>query len=598
MRARAFGLAAALVVAAASTGGATAAAPRFSIGYSSEQALTAALARAPGVVVRRVPALHIAEVRPQGSPLHFAARIACLPGIRFVEPVAARASRAEPGLTDRLANGLPLEWEYQATQADAVPPSILSAAGALTIAVVDTGADLTAPDLAAKALTGFNVRTGTVDVRDQNGHGTFVASLAGGSGSNGEGIAGFGGAAKLLIVKAGGGDGSFSDVDKAAGIVYAVDHGAQIINLSFGGPDTSATERNAVAYAARHGALLIAAAGNEAGNGNPVEYPAALLQPVDSNGVGGIGLAVGASTMRGDRAAFSSFGSFLSLVAPGVDVLGALPSVAPASTLQTVRLPGSRRGRYGLASGTSFAAPQVSGAAALVWAANPSLSAEDVATILKETASGDGAWTPEAGYGVLDVAAAVARASGLPLVALDGVRARGGVRLTWRGHGVSTFRLAVSEDGGQSRVLVTATSATSASFPLVGRHTYTFSVTGLGADGAPAVTSAPFEVATVRSGAEVALVSSRAGTGAARLLMLTASLRASLPSVSLAARPLMLEAWNGQRWRVAGRASTDPAGQARWTLRLEGRSFKLRAVFLGADDLVAASSSALAARTG
>jgi hypothetical protein len=75
-------------------------------------------------------------------------------------------------------------------------------------------------------------------------------------------------------------------------------------------------------------------------------------------------------------------------------------------------LPGSLRGLYGYASGTSFAAPEVAGAAALVLAANPLLGARDVARILKESATGNGRWTPELGYGVLDVANAVAIAAG------------------------------------------------------------------------------------------------------------------------------------------------------------------------------------------
>jgi subtilisin family serine protease len=589
MRTRAFAVLVAALIAAIGAGAATAATARFSIGYSSEPALMAALARAHGTVVRRVPALHIVEVQPQGQPLRFAARIACLPGIRSVQPVTPRASLAEPGLTARLTNGLPLEWEYAATQADAVPLSILRAAGSLTIAVVDTGADFTAPDLAAKSPTGFSVRAGTDAARDPSGHGTFVASLAAGSTSNGEGIAGFGGAAKLLVVKAGSADGSFTDVDEAAGIVYAVDHGARIINLSFGGSGTSPTERAAVAYAARHGALLVAASGNDARNGNPVEYPAALLQPVDSGGIGGIGLAVGASTTSSVRAPFSGYGSWISLVAPGVDVLGALPS-AGAPTFQAIRLPGSHRGRYGLASGTSFATPQVSGAAALVWAANPSLSATDVATILKETASGDGIWTPSLGYGVLDVAAAVASASGHPLVALDGVRLGNDELLTWRGHGVSKFRLTVRINGGRSRVVLDGTTATTASFPLVRRRTYAFTLSGVGSDGAPAGVSAPVSVATVRSDAAVALASARAP----HLLMLTASLRAASPSVPLAARPLVLESWSGKRWTVIGRQRTDLTGQAQWAVRVERRNYKIRVLFPGADDLAAAASSSLA----
>src|SRR5437868_3326809 len=81
-----------------------------------------------------------------------------------------------------------------------------------------------------------------------------------GSVTNGEGIAGFGGDARLIVIKAGPGDGSFSDVDESNAIVYAVDHGARIINLSLGGPATSTTERKAIDYATSHGALVVAAA--------------------------------------------------------------------------------------------------------------------------------------------------------------------------------------------------------------------------------------------------------------------------------------------------------------------------------------------------
>ena len=230
--------------------------------------------------------------------------------------------------------------------------------------------------------------------------------------TNGEGIAGFGGDAKLLIVKAGAGDGSMTDVDEAAAITYAVQHGARIINLSFGGTSTTATEKNAIQYAADHGVLIVAAAGNEYLLGNPTFYPAALLQPVGSKGDGGIGLAVAASTESGAHASFSNTGTYVSLAAPGDGVFSAVSSTAPASAFPRVTLPGSTHGLYGYGSGTSFAAPEVSGAAALVMAANPLLGATDVARVLKESASSADTWTPELGYGVIDVAAAVALAQG------------------------------------------------------------------------------------------------------------------------------------------------------------------------------------------
>jgi subtilisin family serine protease len=93
------------------------------------------------------------------------------------------------------------------------------------------------------------------------------------------------------------------------------------------------------------------------------------------------------------RAAFSNTGSWISLAAPGERVYGAVLHHG-----------------YGYGSGTSFATPQVAGAAALVWAARPSLTAEQVAQILEQTATDHGAWTPELGWGVIDVGAAVERA--------------------------------------------------------------------------------------------------------------------------------------------------------------------------------------------
>ena len=291
------------------------------------------------------------------------------------------------------------EWELHATRVDQVPAAVLRRAAAVTIAVIDTGADLSAPELAARSPATWNAHTQTSDVRDVNGHGTFVASIA----------AAASGDAKLLVIKAGSDGGSFTDIDEAAAITYAVDHGARIINLSVGGGSTSKTERRAIRYAVEHGALVVTAVGNEGQSGNPVEYPAALVQPVGSDGAGGAGLAVTASTADGRRAAFANSGSWVSLAAPGEHVLGALSSASSPLLFPRTRLAGVD-GLHGYGSGTSFAAPLVSGAAALVWAADPALTAQQVAQTLKSTASGRGSWTAELGYGVVDVEAAVASA--------------------------------------------------------------------------------------------------------------------------------------------------------------------------------------------
>jgi thermitase len=225
-----------------------------------------------------------------------------------------------------------------------------------TIAVVDTGANLRAPAITAS----YDVRTHSRDVRDPNGHGTRVTSA----------ILRQDPAARVLVIRAGSSSGAFTNANEAAAIRYAVDHGARIVNLSLGGSSTSSAERAAVRYAIAHGVLLVAAAGDD--YAPRPEYPAALL--------GRDGLAVASVLADGTPADFSNSGPWVGIAAPGED-------------------------------GTSFAAPVVAAAAAEVWAANPKLHARDVVAVLEATASLHGARTNKVGFGVLDVAAAVARAS-------------------------------------------------------------------------------------------------------------------------------------------------------------------------------------------
>jgi subtilisin family serine protease len=339
------------------------------------------------------------------------ARTATAAAVAGLVAVAAWSVTLGPKGPERFAVGTgvqgvagDLAWQRAATRADLVPNSVLSAASSIRIAIIDTGADVTAPTIAARNPKTYNVRTGMGSVADANGHGTFVASLA----------AAFGGAAQLLIVKAGGTNGGVTSADEATAIRYAVDAGAKIVNLSLAGASTTEAERSAIGYAVERGVLLIAAVGNDYAHGNPIEYPAALLQPPGSSGRGGIGLAVAASTRGGARAPFSNTGSWISLASPGDGVFGALSSLSSPVAWPRATLRGATAGLYGYASGSSFAAPEVAGAAALVWAANDTLNAVQVAQILKDTASGHGTWTPELGYGVIDVASAVARAQSTP----------------------------------------------------------------------------------------------------------------------------------------------------------------------------------------
>jgi subtilisin family serine protease len=288
-------------------------------------------------------------------------------------------------------------WQDGATGLERVPAAVLANASSITVAVIDTGVDTTSPALAGRPLVTVSVTGGSRDAADRNGHGTFIAAL----------VARYGGSARIMVVKAATDAGSVTAASESRAIRYAVDHGARILNLSFAGSTTSTAERRAVAYAVSRGALVVTAAGNEYALGNPVEYPAALVQPRGSNGRGGAGLAVGASAADGTRAPFSNAGSWISLVAPGVGVYSAVSPFASAkSFLRDAAAPS-----YGYASGTSYAAPQVAGAAALVWSVAPRLTAKEVAEILKTTASGHGTWTSDVGYGVLDIADAVTLAA-------------------------------------------------------------------------------------------------------------------------------------------------------------------------------------------
>ena len=386
-------------IAAPSATPASSVATRRVVAYRSPAEL-AALER-PGVrIVRRLPALHSAVVETSSAV-----------GQR---PVLRRAlSVDEPALEKTFLPGIAWEWQWDAAHMAEVPDDALRSAAAVKIAVIDSGADLDAPDVGDKHPGTWSVLSRTGKVRDELGHGTFVASLAAGSVTNGVGMSGFGGDAKLLAIKAIGSEGYITDVDEAAAIVYAVRHGARIINLSIGGDGSSAIERRAIRWAARHDVLIVAAAGNVHDQGNPVQYPAALL-----GGKHGAGLAVGATSMDGTRAYFSNTGSYLSLAAPGYNVFA---GESATSDWPHAELPWQSPGYYGWASGTSFSAPEVAGVSALVWGVNPQLTAPQVAWVLKHSATGNG-WSPQLGWGTLNAAAAVELARVTPGKALQRVK--------------------------------------------------------------------------------------------------------------------------------------------------------------------------------
>lgn len=327
---------------------------------------TGARTALPDAVLRHdFPAEHAFSIAvPRADERSALRSLRAQPGVRFVERPVQRhffAVPDDPGFAKQRSY-LQAVRAPQAWDQDQGAPTV-------TIAVVDSGIDVQHPDLSGKIAGTYNAHTGTSDITDTVGHGTFVAGVAAAATDNDIGIAGAGYNTRILGVKIADAHGVISIDDEAAGIRWAVNHGANIINLSIGGPDPSPLERRAIEYAQAKNVLVVAAAGNahNAAKQYPAAYPGVL--------------AVGATnTSRDTRASFSSYGSWVDLAAPGV---GIYSTTVPDGT---TAFPSASAYAYG--DGTSFAAALVSGAAALVDAKNPTLSAPEVRAILVDSAHG------------------------------------------------------------------------------------------------------------------------------------------------------------------------------------------------------------------
>ena len=283
-------------------------------------------------------------------------------------------------LVDR---GVPEAWEMGAT------------GQGMTIAIVDTGIALEHPDLKANLVPGYNSITRSEAVganQDNNGHGTQVAGIAAAE-RNDVGIVGVAYQAKIMPIKAIGVKGVGYDDAIADGMIWAADHGAKIINLSLGSENGSVSSdilKQAVTYAHNKGCLLIAASGNydpESQENPGVSYPASDPRV----------LAVTATDKADKVTSYSATGLEVDLAAPG----------------DSIPTAGWSRGEgsgYTFASGTSQAAPFVSGEAALIWSQHPEWSRDQVAQALEQGTHDLGSLgrDNQYGYGLVDVKLALA----------------------------------------------------------------------------------------------------------------------------------------------------------------------------------------------
>lgn len=201
-------------------------------------------------------------------------------------------------------------------------------------------------------LNGWDFVTQDNDPSDLNRHGTHVSGIIGAQGNNGLGISGMNWNVSLLTARFLDAQGSGTTDAGADAIIYAATNGARLINASWGGGPASNVLRDAITFAYQRGALFIAAAGNDSRNNDSTpSYPASYDLP----GV----ISVASSAANGSLSSFSNFGrTSVHLAAPGTDILSTLLG-----------------GQYGRLSGTSMAAPMISGAGALILSQAPGLTA-------------------------------------------------------------------------------------------------------------------------------------------------------------------------------------------------------------------------------
>lgn len=304
---------------------------------------------------------------------------------------------------------------------------------AVRVAVIDSGIDLGHPEFQGRIALARSFVGGSV--ADTEGHGTFSAGVIAAAVDNAQGIAGLAFPARLVVAKVVRADGTIDPGDEARAIRWAVDNGARVINLSLGAlrdpgdparDSYSPLEERAIEYAYGHGAVVVAAVGN--GDSAPSEpwpfasYPAALPHVI----------GVAALARDGSVPDFSNRDPvYVDIAAPGVDIYSTLPRALTAARPACANQGYSDCGpfEYRDPQGTSFAAPQVAAAAALLLAVRPGLAPGQVTTLLERSAADVNAATgcrrcplqrdSFSGWGRLDITAALRALNG-PLPPRDG----------------------------------------------------------------------------------------------------------------------------------------------------------------------------------
>ena len=255
----------------------------------------------------------------------------------------------------------------------------------VVVAVVDTGIRATHEDLVGQVIPGADFVDGIGDgTLADHYHGSHVAGIIAAAADNAVGIAGAAPGVSILPVRVLNSSGTGSTAGVAAGVIWAVDNGADVINLSLGSSADSAVIRAAVGHAEDNDVVVVAAAGNSGHLDNPVTYPAAISEVI----------SVSSSASDDSRSYFSNHGSWIDMAGPGSAVFS---------------LHDAGDDLYTSSSGTSMASPYVAAAAALVRAAAPELTAAEVRNVLEDSAIDLGApgFDTDFGHGLVNPLAAV-----------------------------------------------------------------------------------------------------------------------------------------------------------------------------------------------
>jgi hypothetical protein len=307
--------------------------------------------------------------------------------LRSAQPDRAAYAPAASSFTpDPLA---PHEWWRAAIRADRVEPP---AQPGRPVTVIDSGMDAAHPEFAGRANTVLLNTQVLTEGFEGDVHGTAVASLVGAP-ANGVGMAGVYPAALVQAWDAGGdggpnGEGQIPTSRLIQGIATASARGPGVINLSLGTPQYERVLHDAVLLAVARGSLVVASSGNDFARGNPLSFPANLPHV----------LTVASTSPTDASSNFSSSSSAVDLSAPGERI----PVAVPGAT--------GPDGPYDFFDGTSFSAPLVSGAASWVWTTRPSLDNTQLFDLLRWSARdvATRGWDEHTGFGILDVAAALA----------------------------------------------------------------------------------------------------------------------------------------------------------------------------------------------